>query len=88
MKRAPRPNALARRAKGPDRTVAGRRVNWAGMDLLVGLCPANSGAGRRLGAHTVRLGNARMVRPLNGAVIASCSESARPSPNPRYMQRL
>jgi hypothetical protein len=40
------------------------------MVILVVLCAAEIGGGRRLVAQSVRLGNDRIGRPLNVAVIA------------------
>jgi len=40
------------------------------MAILVVLCAAKIGAGRRLVAQSVHLGNDRMDRPTDDAVIA------------------
>ena len=42
------------------------------MAILVVLCAAKIGGGRRLVAQSVRLGNDRMGWPINVAVIANC----------------
>jgi hypothetical protein len=42
------------------------------MAILVVLCAAKIGAGRRLVAQSVGLGNDRMGRPINVAVTAYC----------------
>ena len=63
----------------PRRSRGGCR-SWAGMAILVVLCAAKIGGGRRLVAQSVRLGNDRMGRLLDDAVIANAAEFERRRP--------
>jgi hypothetical protein len=53
------------------------------MAILVVLCAAKNGAGRRLVAQSVGLGNDRMGRPLNVAVIEKARDLNVRGPKPR-----